>query len=213
MIMEKDIVAGDTILGKVKLGMFINKAREEVKYSTIRLVAAFAVVLGVITVFLYVFLNRQLILPVINLSMLTQTLSKGEFVTTTLDRRRDELGVLAQGFNDMSRNLRDAYRTLERKVEARTEDLNSAYNELQAIFDNSLIGIAVLSGDYRIIRANTRFASIFGHQTGEMSNLTLGDLCASAQDADAVIEKFSGQMSEQGIVQAEFPFRKKSGAA
>lgn len=213
MIVEKDIAAGDTVLGKVKLGMFINKAREEVKYNTIRLVAAFAVVLGVITVFLYVFLNRQLILPVVNLSMLTQTLSKGEFVTTTLDRRRDELGVLAQGFNDMSRNLRDAYRTLERKVEARTEDLNSAYNELQAIFDNSLIGIAVLSGDYRIIRANTRFASIFGHQTGEMSNLTLGDLCGSAQDADTVIEKFSGQMSEQGIVQAEFPFRKKSGAA
>lgn len=211
IVVEKDIVAGDTLLGKVKLGMFIDKAKAEVKRNTIQLIAAFAVVLGIITIFLYFFLNRQLIFPVVNLSMLTQTLSKGEFVTTTLDRRKDELGVLAQGFNDMSHNLREAYKDLEGKVEARTEDLSRAYTELQAIFDNSLIGIAVLSGGSKIIRANNRFASIFGYQTEEMSDLSLEALHGSTPESADIIGKFIAQLAEKDIVQAEYTFHKKDG--
>ncbi|MDP3429439.1 MAG: HAMP domain-containing protein, partial [Desulfomicrobium sp.] len=159
-VVTRDITAGGRTIGQVKLGLFIDKARQQVQATTIRLIAAFAVVLGLIALFLYVFLNRLLILPVVNLSVLTQSLSRGEFVTTNLDRRRDELGVLAQGFNIMSHSLKELYKSLEEKVDARTEDLNNAYHELQAIFDNSLVGISVLSSDHKVIRANRRFATI-----------------------------------------------------
>ena len=211
-VVTKDIAFNGQNLGQVRMGMFIDKARKEVQTSTIQLVAAFAAVLGVIALFLYVFLNRLLILPVVNLSMLTESLSRGEFVTTNLDRRNDELGVLAQGFNNMSRSLKELYKNLEKKVDARTEDLNNAYHELEAIFDNSLVGIAVLSSDHRVIRANSRFASIFGYAPEEMPQVSPEKFHISGRDFDLFVEKFYNRLHETEIAQLEYQFRKKNGA-
>ncbi len=211
-VVTRDIVAGGRTIGQVKLGMFIDKARHEVQTTTIRLVAAFAVVLGLIALFLYVFLNRLLILPVVNLSVLTQSLSRGEFVTTNLDQRRDELGVLANGFNIMSRNLKELYKSLEEKVDARTEDLNNAYHELQAIFDNSLVGISVLSIDHKVIRANRRFATIFGYLPHEMPLVGPERLHVSGRSFDEFVEKFFSRLGEREIAQQEYQFRRKDGS-
>lgn len=211
VVVTKDIVSAGNVVGQVKLGMFVDKARKEVQNTTVQLVAAFAAVLGVIAIFLYAYLNNLLILPVINLSILTETLSKGEFVTTNLDRRKDEIGVLAHGFNNMSRNLKELYKNLEKKVDARTEDLNNAYNELQAIFDNSLVGIAVLSSDHRVIRANSRFAAIFGYAAEEMPRVSPEKFHVSNRDFDLFIEKFYNRLNETEIAQLEYQFRKKNG--
>jgi PAS domain S-box-containing protein len=211
-LVTRDIVAGGRTIGQVKLGMFIDKARQQVQATTIRLIAAFAVVLGLIALFLYVFLNRLLILPVVNLSVLTQSLSRGEFVTTNLDRRRDELGVLAQGFNIMSHSLKGLYKSLEEKVDARTEDLNNAYHELQAIFDNSLVGISVLSSDHKVIRANRRFATIFGYRTEEMPLVGPDKLHVTARNFDDFMDKFFGRLAEREITQLEYQFRRKDGS-
>lgn len=211
-LVTKDILLDGQPLGQVRIGMFIDKARKEVQTSTVQLVAAFAAVLGTIALFLYVFLNRLLILPVVNLSMLTESLSRGEFVTTNLDRRNDELGVLAHGFNNMSRNLKELYKNLEKKVDARTEDLNNAYHELEAIFDNSLVGIAVLSSDHRVIRANNRFASIFGYAPEEMPQVSPEKFHVSGRDFDLFVEKFYNRLNETEIAQLEYQFRKKNGA-
>ncbi len=211
-VVSKDIVFNGQSLGQVRMGMFIDKARKEARTSTVQLVAAFAAVLSVIALFLYVFLNRLLILPVVNLSMLTESLSRGEFVTTNLDRRNDELGVLAHGFNNMSRSLKELYKNLEKKVDARTEDLNNAYHELEAIFDNSLVGIAVLSSDHRVIRANNRFVNIFGYAPEEMPQVSPEKFHVSGRDFDLFVEKFYNRLQETEIAQLEYQFRKKNGA-
>jgi len=54
-VVTKDILQAGQRIGQVKLGMFIDKARHEVQKTTIQLVAAFAAVLGIIALFLYVF--------------------------------------------------------------------------------------------------------------------------------------------------------------
>lgn len=211
-VVVRDIVAGGRVVGQVKLGLFVDQARQQVQATTIRLIAAFAVMLGLIALFLYVFLNRLLILPVVNLSVLTQSLSRGEFVTTNLDRRRDELGVLAQGFNIMSRSLKELYRSLEEKVDARTADLNNAYHELQAIFDNSLVGISVLGADHKVIRANRRFATIFGYRPEEMALVGPEKLHVTARTHDDFMDKFFGRLAEREITQLEYQFRRKDGS-
>jgi len=156
-------------------------------------------------------LNRLLILPVVNLSFLTESLSKGDFVTSNLDRRQDELGVLAHGFNNMSRSLKELYKNLEKKVDARTEDLNNAYHELQAIFDNSLVGIAVLSFDHRVIRANSRFATIFGYSSEEMPLVSPEKFHVSNRNFDEFVDKFFNRLGEREITQLEYQFRRKNG--
>lgn len=212
VVVTKEVFFDGNIVGYVKLGMFVDQAQRKAQQTTIQLIAGFAAVLGLIAIFLYVYLNHLLILPVVNLSILTESLSKGEFVTTNLDRRKDEIGVLAHGFNNMSRNLKELYKTLEKKVEARTEDLNNAYNELQAIFDNSLVGIAVLSSDHHVIRANSRFAAIFGYDMEEIPQIPPEKFHVSTRDFDLFIEKFYSRLHEAEIAQLEFQFRKKDGA-
>ena len=210
-VVTKDILHAGQRIGQVKLGMFIDKARHEVQKTTVQLVAGFAAVLGIIALFLYVFLNRLLILPVVNLSILTENLSKGDFVTSNLDRRQDELGVLAHGFNNMSRSLKELYKNLEKKVDARTEDLNNAYHELQAIFDNSLVGIAVMSFDHKVIRANSRFATIFGYSSEEMPLVSPEKFHVSNRNFDEFVDKFFNRLGEREITQLEYQFRRKNG--
>jgi PAS domain S-box-containing protein len=212
VMVTRDVLADGRRIGQVKLGMFIDKARKEVQRTALQLVAAFAAVLSVIALFIYIFLNRVLINPVVNLSSLTKSLARGQFVTTDLDRRQDALGVLANGFNIMSRNLKEVYQDLEKKVDERTEDLNNAYHELQAIFDNSLVGIAVFSADQKVIRANRRFASIFGYSIEEMPLVGPERFHMSSRHYDDFYEKFFGRLGEREITQLEYQFRRKNGA-
>jgi PAS domain S-box-containing protein len=211
-VVTRDIVSGGQRIGQVKMGMFIDKARQEVLKTSLRLAAAFVSVLGGIALFLYVYLNRLLILPVINLSVLTKNLSRGEFVTTSLDQRKDEIGVLADGFNTMSRSLKEVYRSLEDKVDARTEDLNNAYHELQAIFDNSLVGIAVLAQNQKVIRANRRFGTVFGYSPEEMPLVGPEKFHVSGRNFEEFMDKHFSRLAETEIAQLEYQFRKKNGA-
>lgn len=211
LVFTQDLTRGGVTLGQVRLAMRVDKAKEEAQRTIIQLIAAFAVVLGVIAVFLYFFLNRLLIQPVANLAELTETLARGEFVTSNLDRRSDELGVLAEGFNIMSRNLRELYRGLEQKVAERTEELGKAFREVEAIFENSLVGIAVMTPDHRVVRANTRFAMIFGYTQEEMPSVDPVQLHVSNRDFDTFVEKFFSQLPEVEITQLEFQFRRKNG--
>jgi PAS domain S-box-containing protein len=212
VMVTRDVLSGGKRIGQVKLGMFIDKARKEVQRTALQIVGAFAAVLSVIALFIYIFLNRVLINPVVNLSSLTKSLARGQFVTTNLDQRQDELGVLAHGFNIMSRNLKEVYQDLEKKVDERTEDLNNAYNELQAIFDNSLVGIAVLSSDQKVIRANSRFATIFGYSVGEMSLVAPDKFHVTSRAFDDFMARHYGRLAEREITQLEYQFRRKNGA-
>ena len=212
VMVTRDVLADGKRIGQVKLGMFIDKARKEVQRTALQLVAAFAAVLSVIAIFIYIFLNRVLIGPVINLSSLTKSLARGQFVTTDLDRRQDELGVLAEGFNIMSRNLKEVYDDLEKKVDERTQDLNNAYHELQAIFDNSLVGIAVFSADHKVVRANSRFAAIFGYSIEDMPFVGPEKFHISSRNYEDFVNRFYGRLAEREIAQMEYQFRRRNGA-
>jgi len=80
--------------------------------------------------------------PLIQLTNFARKLSKGEFsVSSDIHRirSRDEIGVLASAFIEMSNELKVSYkkleeynRTLEQKVEERTKDLNNTLHEVEA---------------------------------------------------------------------------------
>jgi len=212
IVVTRDVLSDGKRIGQVKLGMFIDKARKEVQRTALQLVAAFVAVLCGIALFVYIFLNRVLIGPVVKLSTLTQSLARGQFVTTKLDKRKDELGVLAHGFNIMSRNLEEVYQDLEKKVDERTEDLNNAYHELQAIFDNSLVGIAVFAADQKVIRANSRFANIFGYTLGELPLTSPDKFHVSTKHFEDFMNRFYVRLAEREITQLEYQFRRKNGA-
>ena len=72
------------------------------------------------------FAVRQIVVPIEDLASLAGRIADGDLSQTSPTQRRDEIGVLAKTFNSMTSQLRDLISSLERRVDERTADLNTA---------------------------------------------------------------------------------------
>ena len=78
------------------------------------------------------FLSTRFSRPLIQLTQSARSLSKGNFsISADLPTRsKDEVGVLAATFSEMSKELKDLYANLEQKVAQRTEELADANKKI-----------------------------------------------------------------------------------
>jgi HAMP domain-containing protein len=95
-----------------------------------------AVIICVLAVFLF-FTVKMFTKPIGEILEGTKKVAEGMLDTTITIRSRDELGRLAESFNDMTKDLRDSKdrieqynRTLEEKVDSRTKELQEKNQEL-----------------------------------------------------------------------------------
>lgn len=71
------------------------------------------------------FLVTKILDPITPLTKSAQAIAAGDLNQTVLVNNQDELGVLAQTFNQMAAELKNLFGTLEQRVEARTKDLET----------------------------------------------------------------------------------------
>jgi diguanylate cyclase (GGDEF)-like protein/PAS domain S-box-containing protein len=57
---------------------------------------------------------------------------------------------------------------------------------LKQVFDQAIIGLALVDADQRYLRANTAFCQLTGHSEDELLGLTLGDTIDAEVDADSL---------------------------
>lgn len=109
-------------------------------------------------------LARQIAKPILAITDAASRVAGGDLTPTAPVLTEDEVGVLAQSFNEMTGQLRlsrqsleDYNRTLEDKVEARTQELSQTLELLKAtqadlLFENALLRSedAVASFDYQV---------------------------------------------------------------
>ncbi len=83
-------------------------------------------------------LARSISRPIVQLTEFTQRIGKGEINQTIVLKERNEIGTLAQAFNDMLVKIREANeklaeynRTLEERVEQRTYELTEAMTQIK----------------------------------------------------------------------------------
>lgn len=86
--------------------------------------AAFAAMLLVGGLGLY--LGNTFTKPITNLSSVAQRITEGDLSARATVESRDEIGVLATTFNNMTAQLKNLVESLERRVEERTKDLETA---------------------------------------------------------------------------------------
>lgn len=89
---------------------------------------------------LYISLLRRITKPLEELSEATHHISKGNLDLQVKVKTRDEVGDLAASFNDMVRRLKESRneieewnRTLEKRVEERTQSLQKTQSELKGV--------------------------------------------------------------------------------
>ncbi len=87
--------------------------------------ATFIVITGIL-----LFVVRRITSPLNDLVLATRSFSEGDLATVVPVRSGDEVGKLAEAFNDMAAKLKASYDGLEEKVEARTSELKRSQDQL-----------------------------------------------------------------------------------
>lgn len=123
-----------------------NTIREKASESSLVLISAgsFVVILSLLTIGW--FMHRFVLQPVRQLVTASRALSCGEFSTRVSVTCQDELGVLAQTFNQMAANLQHSLQQIEEQK-----------SFLQSLIDAIPDGIRVIDNNYTIINANMAY--------------------------------------------------------
>lgn len=118
---------------------------------------------------LAVILSNRLSEPLANLAQATQAVARGDFSRRAPVTSRDELGVLTESFNSMTRQLDEARHVVETNRIA----LETAKAHLEYILANLSAGVLVFDRDLRLSIFNHGAAAILGDELRAMSGKAL----------------------------------------
>ncbi|MGQ0509864.1 MAG: ATP-binding protein [Betaproteobacteria bacterium] len=147
-----------------------------------------------VAIALAVLLADRLSQPLANLAQATQAVARGDFSRRAPVTSRDELGVLTESFNSMTRQLDEARRVLE----ANRDALETARARLENILSNLSTGVLVFDGALRLTIANYGAHAILGADLAACQGHALAEWPAGlASFAKPVSDHFA---AEQGRV-------------
>jgi len=134
--------------------------------------------------FVIFFVSTRISKPLVHLTELAKKLSKGDFSVSTNVRIRsqDEVGVLAEAFTQMSKDLEESYtkledysKTLEEKVEERTREVHKALKDtaearerIDGIVKSVADGLIVTDTYNRVILMNRAAEDLLGVRLSEV---------------------------------------------
>ena len=139
-----------------------------------------------VAVSLAVILANRLAAPLGNLAQATQAVARGDFSQRPPVTSRDELGVLTESFNSMTRQLDEARRI----VESNRVALETAKASLENVLANLSAGVLVLDRDLRLSISNRGAAEILGADLGGLAGRSLADW-------QGPLEAFAAAVGEQ----------------
>ena len=138
-------------------------------------------------------LSDRLGAPLRTLARGTRAVAKGDFSQMPSVASRDELGVLIQSFNRMTRQLSEA----REEVAQNHQETEQAKAFLERVLANLSSGVVVLDEDLRIRTANSAAAQILGVPIGELQGRLLIALGSEDSPLRAFGEAVSMRFAEQ----------------
>ena len=141
--------------------------------------------------------------PLAMLAAGTRAVAGGDFRPVKDYPRRDELGVLTQSFNAMTRQLEEARQLVERNQLA----LERANAQLASVLGNLTAGVLVLDDARRVILANDSAARILGAEPEDLHLRALEALPRLGAAAPRILEAFEAlDVAEPRGWQRQFAF-------
>ncbi|MDR2218990.1 MAG: HAMP domain-containing protein [Methylobacillus sp.] len=173
-------------------------ALKEVFALTLTLVLMLAMLSALAFAFV---LSRRLSAPLGVLAEGTRAIASGDFGKVLPVRSKDELGVLVQSFNSMTRQLSDARQAAERN-RARVE---AARGHLATILSHLSSGVIAFDGNFRVRTFNPSASQILGADLETMVEQPLERLAHSPALA-ALIQTILMRFADDGEWQQQIEF-------
>ncbi len=132
-------------------------------------------------------LSDRMSAPLSELAQATQAVARGDFSRRMPVTSRDELGVLLESFNSMTRQLDEARQV----VESNRLQLETAKARLENILSNLSAGVLVFDPELRLSIFNHGAAAILGGELGALNGKALGEWAGFESFAGPVGQAFA----------------------
>ncbi|MDR3213248.1 MAG: HAMP domain-containing protein [Azoarcus sp.] len=137
-------------------------------------------------------LARRLAAPLRILAEGTQAVAQGDFSPRRALPARDELGVLTQSFNQMTRQLEEA----RAQTDASRAEVESARAYLESVLANLSTGVLAFTPDGALRAANRGALDILGDELAGFEEIVLDDWPRHATLRDALVAGFAAHESD-----------------
>jgi signal transduction histidine kinase len=141
---------GERLRGAILLSLSLHEMQENIAQENQNYFIVFAFTIVLISLVTVVAVNGLFLRPLGRLRIATNAIERGDFDYHIPVKSRDEIGSLAERFNQMAQTLRNSFQEIERKS-----------REWQETFDCITDPMAVVDADCTIIRANRAFRDVF----------------------------------------------------
>lgn len=177
----------------------ITRERKSYRWQALLILGVISLLLLSVTTWSALQLARQVTVPIQALAQATEEVSSGNFNYRVDVPARDELGMLVTSFNQMTAQLGESQRNLERAV----GELDQRRQLIEAILESIPTGVLTLTPDLRILKVNSAAQRLLGPTAKEGSPL-LDHLSPKTAQACAQLFARAGQT---GFVSQQMDFR------
>ncbi|HYM47776.1 MAG TPA: ATP-binding protein, partial [Burkholderiaceae bacterium] len=122
-----------------------------------------------------VLLASSMTAPLLQVAEGTKAVAEGNYRQVREFRGNDELNLLTQSFNAMTRQLTEA----RDQVETKQREVENAKTYLERVLANLSAGVVVLNNDFRLVTANHGASRILGHLLMQKTGRPLDELDAA----------------------------------
>jgi len=160
-------------LGTVVLGISTENLEEKLSIMRNRAISI-TFVIALICIAVVFWGVNKITSPIKQLVEAVRKVTQDDLSHSIENHRRDELGLLADSFNEMivklkkSRNKIKSYtQTLEDKISDRTRELRESEKKYRTLFEHSGTAVTVIEEDERLSMVNIEFETLSGYSRAE----------------------------------------------
>ena len=160
--------------------------------------------------------------PLRRMARATQAMARGDMSTRVPGSKLEELGSLADSFNDMAAKLKMSFDELFDEVETRKRRerelaesearLRASEARWRSVFESSTLGVILTDQNYRLLDTNRALQTMLGYTAEELSKLSPTDLMVEEEHESArqrFAELRQGTRSNYEVVSR---YRRKDGS-
>jgi two-component system nitrogen regulation sensor histidine kinase NtrY len=144
----------------------LSAERKAVKRNYLSMLWLLTLLILFIATWFALFLSKQVTIPIQALARATHEVSQGNLGFQITARADDELGALLQSFNQMTQQLLENRRAIERAardLQQANRQLEERGNTIEAILENIPTGVISFDPQGQITRLNSTAERMFGH--------------------------------------------------